>query len=155
LKPVGGDVCVRMKNDLSAFRYLENQDLEFLAHHFQCKQVEAGETLWSEGDESTYVAFIMEGRVDAKKVTEFKGKQVIVGVYGRGSIVGELGFLDDATRAVTAVALEPSNLLILTRESFAELLEEHPDLGAKLLKGMLLAVSIRLRKSFDRLAAIF
>lgn len=155
MKPVSGDVCVRMKNDLSAFRFLEEKDLDFLAHHFQCSQVNAGETLWSEGDESTYVAFIMEGRVDAKKNTEFESKQVIVGVYGRGSIVGELGFLDDAPRSVTAVALEPTNLLLLTRESFEELLIDHPDLGAKLLKGMLLAVSIRLRKSFDRLAAIF
>jgi len=43
----------------------------------------------------------------------------------------------------------------LNRESFDRLIESHPRLGVKLLKSMFMAVSMRLQKSFDRLAAVF
>jgi hypothetical protein len=35
------------------------------------------------------------------------------------------------------------------------MLNECPELGVKFLKGLFLAVSIRLRKNFDRMASIF
>jgi CRP/FNR family transcriptional regulator, cyclic AMP receptor protein len=148
-------ICARMKGELAAFHFLQGEDITELAPFFLCRQVHAGEVLWHEGDPCNFMAFIVEGRIDIKKETEFKGKQIIVGVYGKGSIVGELCLLDGSSRAVSAVALTDTDLLILSRENLEQLLELHPRMGVKLLKGMLLAVSIRLRKSFDRLATIF
>jgi CRP-like cAMP-binding protein len=149
------EVCSRLRAELASFRFLRGEDISGIAPFFQCRQARAGEILWREGAPCDYVAFIIEGKVDIKKETEFEGKQVIVGVYGKGSIVGELCLLDDSPRPITAVALTDTDLLLLTRADLDRLLELHPELGIKLLKGMLLAVSIRLRKSFDRLAAIF
>jgi CRP-like cAMP-binding protein len=144
-----------MKTELTSFRFLSDQDVPILAPFFDCRQVQGGETLWHEGDPCDFVAFIVEGKIDLKKETEFAGKQVIVGVYGKGNVVGEMCLLDRTPRAVTAVALEDCSLLLLTRENFDRILQAHPLLGIRLLKGMLLAVSIRLRKSFERLASIF
>lgn len=149
------EVCARLRAELASFRFLQGTDSSVIAPFFLCRQARAGEILWREGDPCDYVAFIIEGKVDVKKETEFEGKQVIVGVYGKGAIVGELCLLDGSPRAVTAVALTDTDLLLLTRANLERLLELHPQLGIKLLKGMLLAVSIRLRKSFDRLASIF
>jgi CRP/FNR family transcriptional regulator, cyclic AMP receptor protein len=149
------DVCSRLRAELASFRFLQGEDISGIAPFFKCRQARAGEVLWREGDPCDYVAFIIEGEVDIKKETEFEGKQVIVGVYGTGSIVGELCLLDGSPRAITAVALTDTDLLLLTRQNLERLLELHPGAGIKLLKGMLLAVSIRLRKSFDRLASIF
>lgn len=155
MKKVSPDLCARLKSELVSFRFLETGDLDFLAPFFTCRQVEAGEILWQEGEVCDFVLFIIEGRVSIKKETEFKGKQVIVGVYGKGTIVGEVCMLEYTPRAVTAVAMEDSYLLLLSRENLDRLLAADPAIGVKLLKGMLLTVSIRLRKSFDRLAAIF
>jgi CRP/FNR family transcriptional regulator, cyclic AMP receptor protein len=149
------DVCSRLRAELASFRFLQGEDISGIAPFFQCRRAVAGEILWREGERCDYVAFIIDGKVDIKKETEFEGKQVIVGVYGKGSIVGELCLLDDSPRPITAVALTDTDLLLLTRANLDRLLEQHPGLGIKLLKGMLLAVSIRLRKSFDRLASIF
>jgi CRP-like cAMP-binding protein len=149
------EICKRLRGELTSFRFLHGEDVSVIAPFFTCRQARAGEILWREGDPCEHVAFIIEGQVDIKKETEFEGKQVIVGVYGKGSIVGELGLLDGKPRAVTAVALTDTDLLLLTRQNLDRLLELYPELGIKLLKGMLLAVSIRLRKSFDRLASIF
>jgi CRP-like cAMP-binding protein len=144
-----------MKNELNAFCYLGSDDAKILSGYFECRNVKAGETLWKEGDICDYVAFITSGRLEVKKETEFEGKSVIVGIYGKGAFVGELCILDGTPRALTAVAQEDLSLVVITQESFNELVNKHPEMGVQLLKGMLLSVSKRLRKSFGRLAAIF
>ncbi len=149
------ELCKLMRAKLRFFHFLVEEEAETLAPLFDCRQVNAGETLWEEGDEDNHVVFVASGRIEEKKETEFEGKQVVIGVYTEGAILGEFGILDGQPRAFTAVALEDSKLLTLNRENFDRLTSEHPDLGMKLLKGMLLAVSTRLRKAFERLAAIF
>jgi CRP-like cAMP-binding protein len=148
-------LCGRMKRELSSFSFLEEADLDEIAGYFECRQVKAGETLWREGDACSFVAFVIQGRLEVKKQTEFAGKEVVVGVYGRGAVVGEICFFDGSLRAETAQALEHLDLILLTRDNYERLVEAHPVLGVRLLEGMLLTVSTRLRKSFERLAAIF
>jgi CRP-like cAMP-binding protein len=89
--------------------------------------------------------------VEIKKETEFGGMNVIMGIYSKGALC----ILDDSLRKVTAVALEDVSLAIITQESLDKLIATNPGLGAKLLKGMLLTVSDRLRKSFDRIITFF
>lgn len=149
------EVCSRMRGDLRFFNFLDGPALSRLGHYFSCQQVGAGEVLWQEGDTGDFIVFIIHGRLEAKKQTEFAGKEVVVGVFSPGAIVGELGFADQYPRGVTMVALEDSELLLLSRENFERLLVEHPKQGVAMLKGMLLAVSTRLRNANNRLAAIF
>lgn len=149
------DICRRMKKDFHFFSFLNEDDIDRLSPFFDCRQAATGEVLWKEGEEEDYVAFIVSGRIEVRKATEFSEKQVVVGIYGKGSLVGELCILNNIKRAVTAVVIEDAGLLTLSREDLETVIRETPELGAKLLKGMLFAVSLRLRKSFDRLAAIF
>ncbi len=149
------EVCSRLRGDLRFFSFLDGPALSRLGDFFGCRKASAGEVLWQEGDAGDFMVFIISGQLEAKKQTEFPGKDVVVGVFSAGSIVGELGFVDHDPRAVTVLALEDSELLLLSRENFERLLAEHPEQGVALLKGMLLAVSTRLRNAHERLAAIF
>ncbi len=155
MKDVFGELCNCMKEEFGAFSCLQIKDLKELSSFFKCRNVAKGETLWNEGDICDYVAFIVSGKVEVKKETEFKEKQVIVGIYSSGAVVGELCILDGSPRAVTAIALEDVSLVLITREDFDKLTDKYPGLGVQLMKGMLLSVSKRLRSSFARLAAIF
>ena len=107
--------------------------------------------MWKEEYPFDYIAFIVSGRVEIKKETEYKGKNVIVGVYSKGALC----ILDESLKKVTAIALEDVSLAIITQENLDRLIAINPTLGAKLLKGMLLTVSGRLRKSLDRLTVFF
>lgn len=144
-----------MLNEHSVFSFLCEENLAELTGYFHYKTVKSGEILWEEGDPCDYVAIISAGRVEIKKKTEFEGKYVVVGIYNRGAIVGVLCFLNDSPRAVTAVALEDVTLMVISPEKFEELIAAKPELGIRILKGMLLSVSIRLKKSFERLAKFF
>jgi len=145
------DLYSSMKGKKNAFSFLSDEDIENLSAFFESKHIPEGETLWKEGDPFDYIAVIVSGRVEIKKETEYKGKNMILGIYSRGALC----ILDDSVKKVTAVALEDVSLAIITQENLDRLIDTDPGLGAKLLKGMLLTVSDRLRKSFDRIVAFF
>jgi CRP-like cAMP-binding protein len=155
MNKVYDELCCHMMDELSAFSVLFDEEVRKISDFFQCRSVSSGSILWREGDSCDYVAFIGSGRVKVKKETELKGNQVVLGIYGKGSFVGALCILDGSPRAITAEALEDVSLAVITRESFDELMDQYPELGAKILKGMLLSVSKRLKNSFDRLVSIF
>jgi CRP-like cAMP-binding protein len=145
------DLGVSLKGEKSVFNFLSDEDLKNLSAYFESKRIPGGGTLWKEEDPFNYIAFIVSGRVEIKKETEYKGKNVIVGIYSKGALC----ILDDSLKKVTAIALEDVALAIITQENLDKLIATNPVLGAKLLKGMLLTVSDRLRKSFDRLTVFF
>lgn len=148
------DYCEKLKKDLS-FHFLSAEDSRTLMEYLHCRSVTAGELLWSEQDACGEMAFIVSGRLEVRKQTEFPGKDVIVGVYGPGSIVGELCVLKGQPRSVTVSAIDDCELLMMGAAEFDALTAKSPELAVKLLKGMLLTVSTRLNKAFERLASIF
>lgn len=145
------DLCIAMKGEKSVFNFLSDEDLKNLSTFFESKNIPAGETLWKKEDPFDYIAFIVSGRVEIKKKTEFEGMNVIMSIYSKGALC----IHDGSLRKVTAVALEDVSLTIITQENLDRLIETNPGLGAKLLKGMLHTVSDRLRKSFDRIVTFF
>ena len=119
------------------------------------KQMETGENLWKEGDESHYTVFILSGKVGIKKQTEFKGKHIIVGTFNSGNVVGELCLLGDRPRSATAVVLELVDTIVLSSDKFELLGTEHPRLALKLLKHIFSITVERLHRSTDRITRIF
>jgi len=149
------DQCVQMKQDFQFFHFLDQRDVDHLTPYFTCRCLNAGDDLWKEGDDSKFVAFIVSGRIEGKKETEFRNKQVVVGVFGKESLLGIFSILSDETRPITATALEESRVLLLDKNGFDEINRRYPELGGRLMKGMLFCVTMRLRQSYQRLAAIF
>ena len=155
MKKISNEQLVANRKEISVFRYLSEEDLERISGYFKIKEVAANNIIWKEWDPCEYLAFILSGSVKMKKETEFKGKEIVFGLYKKGATIGALCVLDRGIRPVTAVTLEDVSLLLVTREDFDELLENHPKSGSKLLKGMLFSLSSRLRGSFDRMTSIF
>ena len=146
------DLYASMKGKMSVFNFLGDEDIENLSAFFESKNIHAGESLWKKKEDPfDYIAIIASGKVEIKKEAEFGGMNVIMGKYSKGALC----ILDDSLRKVTAVALEDVSLAIITQESLDKLIAANPGLGANLLKGMLLTVSDRLRKSFDRIVTFF
>jgi CRP/FNR family cyclic AMP-dependent transcriptional regulator len=145
------DLYPSIQGEESVFNFLSYEDFKELSAFLEAKYIPAGQTLWKEDDPFDYSAFVVSGKVEIRKETEYGGMRVVVGMYGKGALC----ILDDSLRKVTALALEDVSLVIITRENLDKLIAAHPALGAKLLKEMLLTVSDRLRNSFDRLVTFF
>ena len=148
-------LCKEMKRELGIFSFLSTGDLEDVSAFFNCRTVTARSNLWNAGDPSDYIAFIISGRVQIKVDTEFPGKQVVVGVFSRGSVIGSSCAVSTEPRYTTATAMENSGLVLITHNNFNKLIDDYPVIGTKLLKGMLLSETNRLQQTYMRLASIF
>ncbi len=153
--PIHNELNSRMKESFRFFNYLSPAEVSSFLGFCESRQAVAGETLWHEGDEDNYAAFVVSGKLGIKKRTEFKDKHLIVGLFTKGSVIGELCLLTQHPRSVTAVALEPAEMVTLKSDHFERLISDHPMLGLKLLKHIFVVISKRLNRSTDRIAKIF
>lgn len=145
-----------MKEELMLFDLLTEQEVEQIIPYLEVAVYPKDTTLFNEGDSGDFLMFILNGSMEVKKSTEFKGKQIVLAKLGRCSLVGELSFVDvTQPRSATVVASEDSEVVILRREKLDALTIEYPVIGVKILKGLIRVLAIRLRKAVERLSMIF
>ena len=150
--------CKRIGEGSGFSRYFGEAEMERICRLFKTKGLRKGEVLFHEGDPGDFIAFLVSGRLEVKKRTEFPDKHFVVAMFGPGSFVGEMaiaGGEDGHRRTVTVTAIEDSTLAVLDRGDFDKILEEFPHSSARLLRAMLRIVGRRLNGANERLAAIF
>ncbi|SHK50687.1 Cyclic nucleotide-binding domain-containing protein [Desulfatibacillum alkenivorans DSM 16219] len=108
--------------------------------------VEAGETVFREGDKGDFVCFVAEGLLAVVKSLE-GGKFAELTSLPQGSSIGEMAVIDDFPRSATVIARKPSQLITMTRSQFHRVVTENPEIGIKLLKGIARVLSMNLRKT--------
>jgi CRP/FNR family transcriptional regulator, cyclic AMP receptor protein len=137
------------------FSLLDDEDIEKIVPFFQLAECPVKTVVFREGDPGDFIGFVISGKVEVKKQTEFKGNQLIIALLSKGAMVGELSMFDKRKRSATVEAVEDTTLLLLTNESFDALIQQHPFAGVKILKGLIRILSLRLRKATERLTTIF
>jgi len=152
---ISHEQCQRIKGKDGLFWFLTEEEIKALPCFFGLRKVAAGETVWEEREVCDYLAFVLSGTVEAQKGVGLGSRRAIVGIYHERSVVGAACILDGGPRAATVIASEASELLTLSRDHLEELIESQPKLAAKLLKGILALVSLRLRKAMERLTQVF
>jgi CRP-like cAMP-binding protein len=103
-----------------------------------------------EGDCS--MALILSGEVTVEGVSA--SEDLVVSVLGPGSLIGELGLIDQAARSATCTAASDLALAVLTREAFEQLMAEQPAVAARLLLAITQRVAGHLRETNRKLLAL-
>ena len=80
-----------------------------------------------------------------------EGRDIRLASLRRGATLGEIGFLDGATRSATAVAREDAVVAVLSRADFDALSASEPALIQRLLSNLAVDMAARLRHT-NRLA---
>ncbi len=137
--------------DIPMFDQVKTDDLKILSRHMNFMDFDPREVIFSEGDKGDFVCFVTKGSLDVIKKNE-KGIDVTIASLGRGRSIGEMSVIDDFPRSATVRARTKSTLLILTRPKFDQLLEQYPQIGVKLLKGLAKLLSMNMRKTSSQLA---
>jgi len=127
------------------FAELDRRDLKRLAVLCVPKEFRSGAELLEEGAVGLGLFLIGEGRVEVFK-TE-KGHRRRLAVLGAGEVLGEMALIDEKPRSASAVALEPTSALFLSRESFRTVVKKSPDVAWALVPNL----AERLREAQDRL----
>jgi len=127
------------------FAELGRRDLKRLAALCVPREFRSGAELLAEGSVGLGLFLIDEGRVEVFK-TE-KGHRRRLAVLGAGEVLGEMALIDEKPRSASAVALEPTSALFLSRESFRTVVKKSPDVAWALVPNL----AERLREAQDRL----
>ncbi len=116
---------------LPLFGALPPKELTELLGSFAHRSVGTGHAILHEGEEGKEALVLARGvaRVTRKSAN---GEIVTLAELGPGAIFGEMALLSDAPRAGTVTALEPCELLTISRGQLEKLAERMPSIGSEL-----------------------
>ena len=96
-------------------------DFDFLERFkIPLKRFKAGDTIFQEDDPGDRMYLVIEGKVN---IVTYGTVLENVGMHG---IFGELALIDNAPRSAAAIAAEPTELALIDRETFLELVRANP-----------------------------
>ena len=140
-----------MISDIPIFNELTDEDTEILNQYLFPKDLEKHGLVCKEGQHGSFLSFVANGVLEVIKTLD--GKEVTIASLKQGDTLGEMALIDGLTRSATVRASQPSTILILRRDDFNSLLEKHPDIGIKILKGITRLMSLNLRKASAQITA--
>jgi CRP/FNR family cyclic AMP-dependent transcriptional regulator len=126
------------------FAALREDQLRTLLTMVSRRSVSRGTVVVAEGDTTDFLYVIAGGRLKVM-MGEANGKEVILGILGPGEFFGEMGLIDDGPRSASVVAIEPCDLLLLTRRDFRRCMAESYDTAMAVMR-----VLVRRLRSADR-----
>ncbi|MBU0985896.1 MAG: cyclic nucleotide-binding domain-containing protein [Proteobacteria bacterium] len=134
------------------FAGLDADQLRIIEKHIKLFELAEGEILFKEGDQGDYVCFVVDGRLDVIKKT-LPGDIFVLNTLSRGQSVGEMSIIDKRPRSATVLARTQVTLFTLARDDFEVIMKEHAGIGMKVLKGLSLLLSKKLRQTSSRLVS--
>ena len=123
------DVCEAL-GDIALFRGLPRSYRDAMADLMETRTINAGVTLFGQGDPSSELWLIHQGEV----VIERDG--VEVNRAGEGMAVGEWAALSDAPRSATVRALTEVTASVLDAGEFRALVAAQPEMGLALARAL-------------------
>jgi CRP/FNR family transcriptional regulator len=119
---------VLLLQNIELFADVTTEQLSYIAALGREIEVDSGKVLYRENDPADGLYLVISGAIAAKR-----GDEVIDRIGPNGSF-GIWAFFDDQPRLTSAVAIERSRLLFVSREDFYDVLADHVDIVQNILK---------------------
>jgi uncharacterized membrane protein len=121
-----------MLKSVPLFSLLDDDETEVLAGQVEVKTFAARERIYKTGDPGMQAYILVSGNVRISTVDEDQ-QEVVIDQPGHGEFFGFASMLEQTPHQTTAVALEESVCLEVSRDDIAVLLERKPMAGMDLL----------------------
>jgi CRP/FNR family cyclic AMP-dependent transcriptional regulator len=125
------DAC--MLKDIPLFAGLDEKDQLLLEQRANTRTFPKHAILINEGDETDSLYVILSGKVRVF-MSNADGKEIILNEQGPGEHFGELALIDDAPRSASVMAMEKTQVSVISRADFREVLGRHPDIAFSLIR---------------------
>jgi CRP-like cAMP-binding protein len=93
----------------------------------------ADRVIFHEGEEGAEMYVITSGRVEIRKATGPSAMKTLTTLQA-GDLFGEMALIDRKPRSATAVAAEPTKLLVLNDKLFDRMLVSNPDFARRMIR---------------------
>jgi CRP/FNR family transcriptional regulator, cyclic AMP receptor protein len=115
------------------FSDLPEETLQKIEQIGSRKSYQKNEVVLLEEEAGTALFVIVNGKVKVSRASN-DGREVILTILSDSDFFGEMAILDGLTRSATCTAIDDSELFLIQRNDFLNLLREYPEISIALLQ---------------------
>src|SRR5215213_4867780 len=108
----------------------ELSDILLRGHHRSYKR---DQEMMAQGDQGDSLFMVLDGLARVSMVAA-KGREIVLDYAEPGAVLGEIAFLDMGERTASVHAIDPVEVLILSRSAFDEIVDRHPGMAMRRLR---------------------
>ena len=128
-------VSTAVLKNVPMFASFPEESLRLLATLVTRKSVTRGTTIMVAGDPTDSLYIVISGRLKVM-MSDAEGKEVILAILGSGEFFGEMGLIDDSPRSASVLAIEPCELLSISKRDFKSCLAQNFEMAMAVMKGL-------------------
>jgi len=125
---------LELLKEVPLFSNLSEDQLERIGRLLFSKKYLKGEVIFSPNEKAEFFFILKRGKVKVFKT--LNGKEQIIKVFEKPALFGEAASFTGSCFPAWAEAIEDSEVLLVSRKSFLNLLKEEPELGMNLMAVM-------------------
>jgi CRP/FNR family cyclic AMP-dependent transcriptional regulator len=129
------------------FALLDEETLQGLGERSLMRRYRRGQIIFGQGDPADCMFVVANGRVKVM-VGSAEGDEMVLVTLGPHETFGELALVDGGERSATVEAIDATELLVLTRAAFFDLLHVRPPL----VEGLLRMLGMLIRRLTDQMS---
>ena len=137
-------VSTTVLKSVPMFATIPVEQLRTLVPLVMRRSVHRGAVIMREGEPVDSLYIVLTGRLKVM-MGEADGKEVILSFLGPGEFFGEMGLIDGGARSASVIAIEPCELLLVTKRDFKKCLAENFDTAMTVMR-----VLVRRLRGADR-----
>ncbi|WP_066556299.1 Crp/Fnr family transcriptional regulator [Croceicoccus bisphenolivorans] len=126
----------------SLFADCSEDELSEIVARAQVRSFPAGKEILAQGEDGDALFILLSG-VARVSVLAANGREIVLDYAEGGEVLGEIAMIDNGLRTASVHAFTDCEALRLTRQSFTEIVERHPQMAMRLLQ----ALARRLRQT--------
>jgi len=148
---------ITLLKECQLFEGLTEDEINKLIEISQFMQLDKGEILFKEKDESKSLYVVIEGCLGVRRHIIDKEDDnfplsPVIAEHGMGETVGEFSFFDDKPRSAEVFAMKNTRALVLDPQAFNKYTNEFPKASQKITANILKILIYRMRRTDEKLS---
>jgi CRP/FNR family transcriptional regulator, cyclic AMP receptor protein len=133
--PSAPPVSTALLRNVPLLAVLSEDELALLARVVSRKSYARGNQILAAGDPTDSLYILISGRIKVF-MSDLDGKEVILSILEPNEFFGEMGLIDNSPRSASVVALEPCELISISKSDFRRCLADNFDMAMTVMRGL-------------------
>lgn len=142
-------MLIEYLRNIPLFRHLKEQQIKDIAARCRHMHYKRGDVVFYKTDEGTDLYIVLSGRLKAI-LTDEDGGEIVLSIFEKGAFFGELSLLDGRGRSATITADTDSELAVLSKADFLDLVAK----DARIAIELMITLVERLRKADEMIESL-
>ena len=128
-------VSTALLRNVTLLSVLGEDELALLTGVVTRKSFARGSLILAAGDATDSLYILISGRIKVF-MSDLDGREVILSILGPGEFFGEMGLIDNSPRSANVVALDPCELICISKRDFKRCLAENFEMAMTVMRGL-------------------